>query len=153
MKNVRRVCLYAKQMQLVCSAIEQCAAALDPCLAEEDDPVIAQLLFDQLEHGQKLILALTEAIMNGADDLSPGQSPQPGRNLEEIADAGTPASPASKSPLVRKTDGPGSNPAGAATVSIAAPLNGTYTARNSSDGKDVYTAVLTEEVRKNDKKH
>lgn len=69
MKNVKRICLYAKQMQRICAVIEECAAELDPCLADTDDPVVSELLFDHLEQSQKLILALTEAIMDGAEEL------------------------------------------------------------------------------------
>ena len=68
MKNVKRICLYAKQMQRICAFIEECATELDPCMAETDDPVVSELLFDQLEQSQKLILALTEAIMDGAEE-------------------------------------------------------------------------------------
>lgn len=110
MKNVKRICLYAKQMQRICAAIEDCAAALDPCMAEDDDPVASELLFDQLEQSQKLILALTEAIMDGAEDPEPKDSPAvltPGTGITTDSGTGQIAFPSNDSAASTGTPYPG----------------------------------------------
>lgn len=67
MKNVRKICFYAKQMRNVCVVIEDCAADSWQSPDEGDDPISVQLMLDQLEQAQHLILGLTQSVMDAVD--------------------------------------------------------------------------------------
>ena len=142
MKNVKRICLYAKQMQRICAAIEDCAAALDPCMVENDDPVASELLFDQLEQSQKLILALTEAIMDGAEDPEPKDSPAaltPGVGIATDSGTGKIAFPSNNLAVSTGTPYPG--------------LTSITTAYNHAPAQEEHNPKLTTEEKANGKKH
>ena len=142
MKNVKRICLYARQMQRICASIEDCAAALDPCVTEDDDPVASELLFDQLEQSQKLILALIEAIMDGAEDPEPKDSPAAlTPSAVVVTDSGT-----------GKIAFPGSNPA-ASTGTPYPGLTSITTAYNHAPAQEEHNPKLTTEEKANGKKH
>ena len=142
MKNIKRICLYARQMQRICTVIEECAAELDPCLADTDDPVVSELLFDHLEQSQKLILALTEAIMDGAEEPEPKDSPVALTSSVGVdTDSGT-----------GQIVFPGNEPA-ASTGTPYPGLTGITTAYNHAPAQGEQNQKMTTEEKMNGKKH